>query len=216
MPTRVFLIRHGETAVPHVFHGAESDVGLSPRGQRQAELIAPILAGHGMRAIISSAMRRAIDTATPIAAACAHSLRVEPDLHERRVGALCGTTFHAADGLWPNTLARWVAGDTSFTHAGAESFDDVRSRVVPVWQRLAADLHGQTYAVVAHGVVIKVLLLSIVAGRSSADWQSIGSIRNCALTELDDSEGGWHIRRLSQLPPELAALDPSSAASRPW
>ena len=28
-PTRVYLLRHAESAVPHVFHGAESDVGLS-------------------------------------------------------------------------------------------------------------------------------------------------------------------------------------------
>src|SRR5437879_1069482 len=32
--TRVWLLRHAETANPAVFHAAESDVGLSARGQR--------------------------------------------------------------------------------------------------------------------------------------------------------------------------------------
>lgn len=32
MPTRIWLLRHAETALPTVFHGAESDVGLSRRG----------------------------------------------------------------------------------------------------------------------------------------------------------------------------------------
>jgi broad specificity phosphatase PhoE len=65
MPTRVLLLRHAETANPVIFHGAESDVGLSERGRQQADAIAPILAAHSPTAIISSGMRRAIDTATP-------------------------------------------------------------------------------------------------------------------------------------------------------
>ena len=44
MPTRVLLLRHGETTDPLVFHGAESDVGLSGRGRRQAEAAAAALA----------------------------------------------------------------------------------------------------------------------------------------------------------------------------
>src|SRR5581483_8043170 len=69
MMTRVFLLRHAETANPLVFHGAESDVALSPRGQRQAEAVARVLAGDRPDVVISSAMRRARDTAVPIARA---------------------------------------------------------------------------------------------------------------------------------------------------
>ena len=41
-------------------------------------------------------MRRALDTAGPIARACGVPLRVEAALHERRVGALRGTTAGVA------------------------------------------------------------------------------------------------------------------------
>ena len=91
MPTRVLLLRHAETASPLIFHGAESDIGLSERGRRQADAIAPVLAARAPSAIISSGMRRALDTASPIARACGLPLRIEPSLHERRVGALSGT-----------------------------------------------------------------------------------------------------------------------------
>src|ERR1022692_471944 len=37
--TRVLLARHAETAAPDRFHGAESDIGLSALGARQAELL---------------------------------------------------------------------------------------------------------------------------------------------------------------------------------
>ena len=48
--------------------------------------------------LICSAMRRALDTAAPIARACRLVPRVEPALHERRVGALSGTPTHDREG----------------------------------------------------------------------------------------------------------------------
>src|SRR5207248_7196830 len=85
-PTRVLLLRHAETAAPHLFHGAESDVGLSERGHWEAAAIAPILAQEKPVAVISSAMRRAVETAEPIARACGVPLSIEAGLHERRIG----------------------------------------------------------------------------------------------------------------------------------
>src|SRR5262249_21967577 len=153
VPTRVFVLRHAESADPTVFHGAESDVGLSERGRRQAEAVAPLLAAHNPAALISSAMRRARETATPIAAACGLPNLLEPPLHERRVGALSGPPFGASEGVWPDTLRRWMAGETSFAPPGAESFDDIRARVLPVWERLTHTHRDRCLVVVAHGVV---------------------------------------------------------------
>src|SRR5262245_8177719 len=75
MPTRVLLLRHAESANPLIFHGAESDVGLGERGRRQAEAIAAVLAAEGPDVVVSSAMRRARETAAPIVLACDVPLR---------------------------------------------------------------------------------------------------------------------------------------------
>jgi broad specificity phosphatase PhoE len=203
VPTRVIVLRHGESADPTVFHGAESDVGLSARGRRQAAAVAPLLAARAPAAVVSSAMRRARDTAAPIAAACGLPVLVEPQLHERRVGALSGTPFAAGDGVWPDTLRRWVAGETSFAPPGAESFDDIRARVLPVWERLTRTYDGRCLVVVAHGVVCKVLFLSVLPGLSPADWERLGPIRNVALTELEGAAGRWQARRLNEQPEEV-------------
>src|SRR5690606_32259299 len=90
--TRVLLLRHAETSAPDRFHGAESDIGLGDRGFRQAEAVAAWLAREGPTAVYSSAMRRALQTARPIAAATGAELCIEPDLHERRMGPLSGLT----------------------------------------------------------------------------------------------------------------------------
>src|SRR5947209_6066216 len=188
---RVFLLRHAESADPLVFHGAESDVGLSERGRRQAELLAPVLAEARPAAVVSSAMRRAVDTATPIAAACGLGLRVEPDLHERRVGALSGTATQGSEGVWPDTLRRWVAGETAYAPPGAESFDAIRDRVLPVWRRLTRDYEGRTLVIVAHGIVCRVLLLSELPGLGPAEWPNLGPIRNLGVNELLWAGEAW-------------------------
>ncbi len=200
--TRVLLLRHAETAAPHLFHGAESDIGLSERGLRQAFAIAPVLAAEQPVAVISSAMRRAVLTAEPVAAACHLPLRQEPELHERRVGGLCGQPFSMTDGIWRDTLRRWMNGETHFAPDGAESFDDIRRRVLPIWQQLADDYRGQTYVVVAHGAVIKVLLLSLGVGYGPEDWQAFHS-PNLGINELIHSADQWRIARLQEVPKEV-------------
>jgi broad specificity phosphatase PhoE len=196
MPTRLLLLRHAESARPDVFHGAESDVGLSERGRRQAEAAASRLAEYRPDAVISSAMCRARQTALPIARACGLELRIEPALHERKVGALSGTPTRG--DVWPDTLRRWMAGDTGFAPAGAESFDAIGERVLPVWHRLVEEFRDRTLVIVAHGVVCKVLLLNLLPGRSVADWKRLGPVPNLGLSELVQDGNGWQALRLNE------------------
>jgi broad specificity phosphatase PhoE len=214
MPDRVFLLRHAETADPLVFHGAESDVGLSARGRGQAEAVAPVLAAFRPGAVVSSALQRARDTAGPIARACRLPVRVEPDLHERRVGALSGTPTGGKEGAWPDTLRRWMAGDTGFAPPGAESFDAIRARVRPVWERLTAEPGGPPLVIVAHSAVCKVLLLSLLPGYSAADWGKLGRSRNVGISELVRADGGWRAVRLYEVPPEAAGPEQPGALRR--
>jgi 2,3-bisphosphoglycerate-dependent phosphoglycerate mutase len=209
MPTRVLMLRHGETSDPDVFHGAESDVGLSERGRIQAEAAAAVLpAFHPVR-IISSGMRRALETAAPIVRACGVPLQVEIDLHERSVGDLGGKPTHHRDGVWPDTLRRWLTGDTAYAPHGAESYDAICSRVLPVWERLTTAYHGQTIVIVAHGVVCKVLLLNVLPDLTLADWTQLGPIRNVGVHELVCEQGNWRALRLNDVPvpPEMPFVE---------
>jgi broad specificity phosphatase PhoE len=119
--------------MPHVFLGAESDVGLSERGRRQAEAIAAHVAACRPDVLVSSGMRRALETAEPIARACNLAVHVERDLHER-ASSVSGQPVDR-DGVWAETVRRWLIGETNYASPGAESFDAVKGRVLPVWQR---------------------------------------------------------------------------------
>ncbi|MFO0927138.1 MAG: histidine phosphatase family protein [Gemmataceae bacterium] len=203
MPTtRVLLLRHAETSDPSVFHGAESDVGLSDRGRLQAERAADALASLAPDSVVSSAMRRAVDTARVIAARCGKELRTEPDLHERRVGTLSGKPRGTPDDPWPETLRRWQAGETDYAHPGAESFDAMHRRLLPVWERLTAEHAGRTLVIVAHGIVCRVLLVSLLEGYGLATWKGLGGILNVGIHELvREGDGPWRAVRLNDLPP---------------
>jgi broad specificity phosphatase PhoE len=200
MPTRAWLLRHAETAEPDIFHGAESDIGLSERGLRHAELLAPFFADKSAAAVVSSAMRRALDTAHPIARACRLAIQIEHELHERRVGILTGMPTKPEGPLWLETVRRWTAGELDFATEGAESFAAMQSRILPIWTRLETQFRDRTFIVIAHGAVIKVLLLSILPGWSPREWKQFGSIPNLGVSELIRTEQGWHAASLNQVP----------------
>ncbi len=207
LPERVFLTRHAETATPAVFHGAESDIGLSDLGRRQATAAAGWFAERELTVVVSSAMTRARDTAAPIAAACGVPHVIVPELHERRVGALGGTAFDHLTGPWADTIARWVAGDMDYTTPAAESFADLQARLLPAWQRLVEAYPGGRPLVVAHGVVCKVLLLSLLPEWDvSGGWTRIGRVSNLSVSELVPRGGGWAAGQLLAVPPPVAAL----------
>jgi len=206
MATRILLLRHGENTTPHLFNGAELDSPLSERGRRQAEIMARVMLAEQPQAVISSAMLRAVQTASPIAQACGLPLKIEPDLHERRVGSLSGKTWDEGGAIWQRTLARWMNGQPDYDETGGESFVALQQRVLGAWSRLVQAHAGQTAVVVAHGHVCRCLLLSILPGWSVARWREMPAIRNVSVTELVQDGQFWQAVRIDDLHPEVARL----------
>lgn len=206
-PSRVWLMRHAETTAPALFHGADSDVALSRLGERQSDAAAEFFRPRGVTGVVSSGLRRALDTATPIAAACGVAVGVEPMLHERRLGALSGQPFDLPGSEWPETVRRWQAGETGYSPEGAESFDALVARLLPAWTR-SLDAHpGGRVVVVAHGIVCKVLLLTLLDGYGPGAWGRLGRVANMSVSELEPTAGGgWRAVSLLQVPAEVSAL----------
>lgn len=172
-PTRVLLLRHAVTAAPDHFHGAESDVGLGPRGVEQARRVASRIAAERPDAVYSSGMRRAAETAQAIAEACGLTPLEWPDLHERKMGPMSGIPRAEGWSTYQETKSHWIAGRLEFTHEGGESFSAMSDRAVAAFRALLDREAGRTIVVVAHGVINRVLLASMVDGHSHADFDRI-------------------------------------------
>jgi len=189
--TRILLLRHAETSAPALFHGAESDIGLGERGQLQAETVARALAALGPDALYCSAMRRAVETATPIGRVCGLVPQLVEALHERRVGPLSGKSREEGMDTYEEAKWRWMAGDLAHTHVGGESYADIRRRTVAPFAALVASHPGQTIVVVAHGIVIRVLLTSLLDGYGPDDFAAI-AIPNVGINDVRyDGERWW-------------------------
>ena len=157
-PTRIIAIRHGETAwnVDTRIQG-QLDIPLSANGHWQAKRLADALRGEPITAIYASDLARAWETAQHLGRACGVELTKEASLRERGFGVFEGKTFADIETLLPDQSMRWRKRDPDFAPAGGESLTTLRSRVVGVAQRLAAQHPGQLIAMVAHGGVMDVL-----------------------------------------------------------
>ena len=196
--TRILLARHAETAAPDRFHGAESDIGLSARGFEQAEQLGRWLSEASPTALYSSALRRAVDTAAPIGRACGLESTVIAALHERRIGTLSGVAREEGWATYAEVKSRWIAGELDVSHPGGESFADIRRRVCPVFEELARRHRGETILVVAHGVVIRVALTSLLSDFTPADFDRI-AIDFASVNDLWFDGTSWTARALNQV-----------------
>lgn len=196
--TRILLARHAETSDPDRFHGAESDIGLSAWGREQAERLGGWLAEAGPAALYCSALRRAVDTAIPVGRACRLAPVVVPALHERRIGPLSGVSRSDGWATYSAVKVRWIAGELDATHPGGESFADIRRRVSPILEDLASRHRGNTIVVVAHGVVIRVALTSLVADLLPGDFDRI-AIDFASVNDLWYDGRVWTARALNQV-----------------
>jgi probable phosphoglycerate mutase len=181
--TRVFVLRHGETAwnVELRIQG-QLDVPLNALGRRQAEALAAALAGEGIDAIYASDLSRALHTAQPLARATGAPLATDSGLRERGFGRFEGLTFAEVEARWPADAARWRAREPGFGPGGGESLLDFRARAVGSASALAARHPGQAIALVAHGGVLDCLYraatgVDLAAPRS---WQ----LGNAAINRL--------------------------------
>ena len=199
MTTRVLLLRHAETAAPDRFHGAESDVELGERGRQQAAAVALKLAALRPDVVYCSPMLRARQTAEPIGIACGLTAIVVPQLHERRMGPLSGMTLDDGWHAYTDAMDRWKSGDLEAAHEGGESYSRMRDRVVPAFVELAGRHPGETIVVVAHGVVIRVLLSSLLEGRGPADFERFG-IDFVGVNDLRFDGEVWRAEVLNGLP----------------
>ena len=101
-------------------------------------------------------MRRARETAAPIAAALGVDPVAVPALHERQMGPMSDVPIERYRAVVDQHIRKWETGDLDASHEGGESYRAIRDRVVPPFVALAERHPGGTIVAVLHGVVIRV------------------------------------------------------------
>jgi probable phosphoglycerate mutase len=155
MTTRLWLVRHGETAWSAAGRlNGWRDLSLSDRGRAQARALADRLRGRRFHAIWSSDLRRAIETAR----LAYGEPNVDRRLRELDFGALEGRTWQELDE--PTRCA--LIDFEGFEASDGESVASMRSGVMS----FVGDLEAGDHLVFTHGGVIRLLMRATGTDRS--------------------------------------------------
>jgi len=155
--TTLFLIRHGENDFfkQNRLPGRLPGIHLNERGREQASALAHSLEKLPIKAVFSSPLERAVETAEPIAAVLHLKVKLRPGLKESDVGEWEGQSFKKLyrKPAWElvehaPSLMRFPVG---------ESFLELETRIINELETIRAATHPRDLVVVVfHADPIKV------------------------------------------------------------
>jgi 2,3-bisphosphoglycerate-dependent phosphoglycerate mutase len=158
----LFLIRHGESLynIEGRIQG-QSDVELSPLGLRQADAIAEFLAGASIDAVYSSPLRRAMQTAQPVAAPLGLSVQADDRLKELNAGVFQGLLWNEIEARFPNEFALWRGEQPDVAIPQGESRRDLMIRGAAALRSIR-ETPFRRVAVIAHGGILAAALKALL------------------------------------------------------
>ena len=161
--TRLYLVRHGATqrTAEDRFSGAEG-VELSEDGRSQATRLGERLQPEKIRAIYTSPLSRAVETAKLIASPCALTLETRDGLREISHGHWEGLTRPEVETRYPDEYASWEADPFTFAPEQGESGVAVLARALPVIREIVTRHEGERIVVVSHKATIRILISSLL------------------------------------------------------
>ncbi len=180
-PTRISLVRHGETEANrnHLVAGSW-DVPLNDTGRAQAAAVGALMPTRQWDALYASPLSRALETARAIGAATGLG---EPELEPRVVEQDYGT----AEGMTEAEL--WDTYDDLDDVPGREKDAAVIARAFAALDDIAARHPGQHVIVVCHGGIIYWVLRTL--DPTKVEW----GIRNTSIHTFEHRDGDLNLVR---------------------
>lgn len=140
----VLLVRH---ALPEP--DGTKDPGLGEVGRVQAELVGAYLADKGISAIYSSQLKRAIETAGPLARRLGHNVVIDERLQEWKSNA---THYQGVENLTDVDRARsFREGRFEEGFLPEHNHDELRANMFEVVRDIGVAHQGQRIVAVSHG-----------------------------------------------------------------
>lgn len=197
----LLLIRHGENEYVKTgkLAGRLPGVHLNQRGQQQAAALGDALKDVPIKAIYSSPLERAMETAAPIAAARKLEIQQEPGLLDTQIGDWQGRSL----AMLRLTKAWKVVQNapSRFRFPNGESFPECQARIVTVLERLIQKHQKpqDIVAVVFHADPVK-LAVTHFLGMPIDHFQRLGCDTG-SLTAVHAGISSATVIKLNQRPP---------------
>lgn len=163
MPTRLFLLRHGETLsnLEQKYQG-QNESHLSELGTKQSIELAKYLSKEDFKAMYSSTLSRSYETAKMIAGPHGLNVTQVPDLIERNYGEWENMRFDEIKLKYPAIYESWLINPGKTVIPGAERLEDLQARGVKAIEHIIHTHRNQTVCVVGHGGMNRAVLFSFM------------------------------------------------------
>ena len=155
---RIYLLRHGE--IDTTYRGrfvGQVDLSLSESGKLQARLWERELSEIELNIIYCSDLERSKVTASIIAGARKQNVEIIPELREINLGDWEGMEIEQVKRVFAEQWRMRGMEIGNYRPPNGESFSDLASRVLPVFQSMVDNLKGNIL-IVGHSGVNRVIL----------------------------------------------------------
>ncbi len=195
--THIYLVRHGQTAwnKEEIFRG-RSDVPLNEIGLREAELAAEYFRGLEVRAIYTSPLLRASQTAGKIADVLGREVIPLPGIIDMSFGAWEGHPLQEVKASDGERYRQWREEPHRLKLPGGESLDEVRQRSVAALEEVILRHPEETVILVSHRVINKVILCAILGLDNSHFWQILQD--TTAINLIQYRKGGYVLSLMNE------------------
>ena len=192
----LYLVRHGETEWNKEgrYYGHE-DVGLSEEGFKQAKNLGEYMKKISFDKVISSPLRRAVDTARKLTN---QSFVTDQRLMEQNFGLFEGKTYKELMMEFPKELKEWNENHELYCLPEGESFLDVRSRVDSFLKDLSVE-KGKIL-IVAHKGTFGHMLAVMMNLPPSGYWNFV--FEQGTYSKVDLQDGFAILRTINRIPTE--------------
>jgi broad specificity phosphatase PhoE len=194
--TRLFLVRHGRTGwnKEQIFRGTK-DVPLDAVGKEEALMVGERLKGEGLRAVYSSPLSRAKETAEAIARFHSLEVQVLSGLNDLHFGEWEGQSLREVEKQYPDLYQQWLKAPEQVVFPEGERLAVVRSRAMTVVKEIIERHPQETVALVSHRVVLKVVICALLGLDNSHFW-NIGQ-DTTAVNCFQYKNGRWIVALLN-------------------
>jgi broad specificity phosphatase PhoE len=158
--TSLIIARHGETDYNRqgLLQGRGIDAPLNETGLRQAKSISDYLVNYDANSLVSSSLKRTIQTAEPIGRSKALEVVPEGALDEMDFGDYEGIEYIKVSEELQELQQAWQGGKLDLPIPGGESPLQVFERANTAVMRFIETYRGKHLILILHGRLIRILL----------------------------------------------------------
>lgn len=156
--TNLYLVRHGETDLnaTRVYFGS-TDVSINEAGIKQCILLGQSLKDVEFDLVITSALRRTVETAKKILNANNVDFVESKELNEFDFGTWEKLSIKEIEDKYPEGWKSWIENWSSYKIPQGESFDIFYNRVSKEFYSLMEANKGKNILIIGHKGVLRVI-----------------------------------------------------------